>query len=253
MLSEDALAYDEQIEIEPPRTLQPADSNNNQLDKGSKIIKTGHMSFEVIDLHQVKHSVDSILAIHKGYYETETFHKYSHNSSYKLKVRVPFNDYNNFLKALESGAGKLISKNLKADDVTEQYVDLTIRRDNALAYIQRYNELLKKAQTIKEILNIQDEIRRLEEEVESKTGRIKYMDDKVRYSTLDIELTEKTTVVLAEVKYGTKMLAAFRSGFNTGSELLLVLIRLWPLLIFILIMYLGRYRLKNVLKKQKIK
>ena len=214
----------------PASTEQTQRPKGLQVEKGSKIIKTGSMTFEVKDILAVKQNINSLLSKADGYFEHENFHNFSNQASYKLKVRIPLNNYEQFVSGLESGIGKLTAKNLKADDVTEQYIDLQIRRDNALAYVQRYSELLNKAVTIEDVLEIQDEIRKLELEIESKTGRLKYLDDKVKYSTLDINLTEKTPVALAKINYGGRLVSAFKLGFRGLSEFILVVVQLWPFL-----------------------
>jgi len=42
----------------------------------------------------------------------------------------------------------LNAKNISLTDVTEEYVDLNIRLENNLAYLNQYKEILKKAKTI---------------------------------------------------------------------------------------------------------
>ncbi len=187
------LSIEEELEIEPPRTAEaPSSPAEYELQKGSKIIKSGDMTFEVEQLEVVKSKVDSILLTSKGYYENEVFNAYGNRNTYSLTLRMPTSRFDSFVKILENGIGQLTSKNIRAKDVTEEYVDLNIRLDNNLSYLRQYKLILKKAKTIKEILNVQEKIRRIEEEIESKKGRLKYLDDKVKFSTLHLELSELT-------------------------------------------------------------
>ena len=73
--------------------------------------------------------------------------------------------------------GELKVKNISAKDVTEEYVDLKIRVGNKLAVLAQYKVILQKAISIEEILEVNEKIRRLEEEIESKKGRIRFLDD----------------------------------------------------------------------------
>ena len=128
-------------------------------------------------------------------YEKEQYNSYGNRNSYSLLLRIPNTKFDSLVNLLEIGIGTLESKNLTSKDVTEEYTDLNIRLENSLAYVIQYKEILKKSKTVKEILEVQEKIRRIEEEIESKKGRIKYLDDKVKYSTLSIEVTELITRV----------------------------------------------------------
>ena len=61
--------------------------------------------------------------------------------------------------------------------MTDQFIDLETRLENKRNYLKRYNDLLLKANSIKEILEIEEKIRALEEEIESATGQLKYLSD----------------------------------------------------------------------------
>ncbi|WP_083391928.1 DUF4349 domain-containing protein [Epilithonimonas lactis] len=59
-----------------------------------------------------------------------------------------------------------------------------MRLENKLTYLEKYRDLLKKSNSTKDILEIQENIRALEEEIESSKGRLKFIDDKVKYSII---------------------------------------------------------------------
>ncbi len=84
----------------------------------------------------------------------------------------------------------MLSKNISADDVSEEYVDLQIRQDNKQAYAVQYRKLLKRAGSIKDILEVQEKLRHIESGIDRINGRLKFLDDRVSYSTLDVELRE---------------------------------------------------------------
>jgi len=71
-------------------------------------------------------------------------------------------------------------------------VDGEIRLNSKRLFRNRYNELLTKAGKVVDILAIEENIRVLQEEIESTEGRLKFLDDQVLYSTIDLTLlTEK--------------------------------------------------------------
>lgn len=245
----EAAYYDDQ-EMESPRTSKlpppppaPEESNQaqkirNSIEKGSKIIKDGDLKVAVDNLKGTKTEIDSTLKKFSGYYEKENYTLGTYNSIYHLTIRVPSQNFEALLKAIEMGTGKILEKNISARDVTDQYVDVAIRLDNNKTYLGRYRTLLNKANSIKDILEIQEKIRRIEEEIDSRTGRLKYMDDQVRFSTLRLELHQEHKVVAAKKvrNFGEQLITAFKSGIDGFLDFALFLIGIWPfMLIFGLI------------------
>lgn len=100
----------------------------------------------------------------------------------------------NFIPALNDVAtfGKVVDKNIHSVDMTDDYNDLKIRLENAEKSRQRYMELLASAHTIDEILRVEREIDRLTLEVEQYKGKLAMMDDQVYYSTITVNIHEKT-------------------------------------------------------------
>ena len=225
----------EEEPIENPRTAEPPPPPEEYtIEKGSKIIKNGNMKFEVTDLESVKSRIDSSLRSVNAYYENEQFNDYSNRSSYSLAIRIPNAKFDSLINDFESGIGKLTTKNIQAKDATEEYVDLNIRLVNNLMYLTQYRSILAKAKSIKEILEIQEMIRRIEEEIESKKGRIKYLDDRVSFSTLNLEITELNTLVISDnPSYFLRTGNAFMSGIEGFLEFTIAVVHVWPLILFL--------------------
>ncbi len=237
-------------EMEPSRTAEAPPPPETELEKGSKIIKNGNLTFEVENLKNSKSSVDSILKNLNGYYENEQFSSYGNRNNYSLKIRIPNSRFDTLILLLENGNGKLIDKNISAKDVTEEYVDLNIRLNNNLAYLDQFKELLKKAKTIKDILDIQEKIRGLEEEIESKKGRIKFLDDKVQFSTIQLELFEYFEMENNGNSFLDKIKNAFQNGFQLFLNMLIGLVNLWPILLLIVLISLMRKNIFRFFKRK---
>jgi len=250
-IHEDAYTFEEEMEIDQQRTSKPPPPppSELQLEKGSKIIKNGFMRFEVSGLESAKAKVDSVLTYFKGYYENEQFDSFGARNTYSLLLRIPSVKFDSLVTSIESGVGELNSKNINSRDVTEEYLDLNIRLDNNLAYLAQYKEILRKAKTVEEILEVQERIRRIEEEIDSKKGRLKYLDDKVEFSVLKLELTELIETEIATTpKFLIRLGNAFNSGFQSFINFIVGFVSVWPFVILFLFLIIGR---KSILKKVK--
>lgn len=251
---DDALAIEDEIQIEPPRSAEPAAPPGYELEKVNRVIKNGFMKFQVSDLEGAKIKADSLLSRAGGYYENEQYNSYGNRVSYSLSIRVPNVKFDSLVFLLEKGVGRLEAKNVKVKDITEEYVDLSIRLDNNLAYLNQYREILKKARSVKDILEVQDKIRIIEEEIERNKGRLKYLNDKIMFSTLKIEITEFVEAELSNTPgFGRRIANAFHSGIQVFLNILVRIVGLWPFLVLLLFVVLGRKAvLSNFQKRNAI-
>lgn len=194
--------------------------------------------------------VDTIVQLHGGYYASERLINSDWETSYHLNIRIPGERFERFISDIETGDGEILIKEINARDVTDQFIDLETRLENKRNYLKRYNDLLLKANSIKEILEIEEKIRALEEEIESATGRLKYLSDQVGYSTLDLTIsTQKNFKYSPENrdKFTERLKQSLSKGWFGLVDFFLFLIHIWPIwIIGVLIFYAWRkYKMRN--------
>jgi hypothetical protein len=197
-----------------------------------KIIKDGRMGLRVDELETTKQSIDSLLIKHKGYYAQETLQHEAYESTFSLKIRVPNENYESLIAAIESGKGKILYKEIDTRDVTEQFVDIETRLDNKRSYLLRYQELLKQAKSIKEILEVEEHIRSLVEEIESAEGRLRYLSNQVAYSTLDLAISKENDYKFTPERkenFIERLKEALSTGWDGFVDFIIFLLSAWPL------------------------
>ncbi len=222
--------------------------------QSKKIIRDGRMQIEVASLADTKYMIDTLLKSSDGYYANESFDKNDYQSSYTLKIRVPSAKFDTFIKTIESGGGDIQFKEIGARDVTDQFIDLESRLTNKRNYLQRYNELLKQAKSVSEILEIQERIRVLEEEVESTVGRLKYLTDQVDFSTLDLTISLKKEYKYNPEKrdrFGERFKQSLSKGWFGFVDFLLFIIKIWPFWILLVVSYAFWKRFRTAKHKNK--
>jgi len=135
--------------------------------------------------------------------------------------------------------------------VTEEYLDLGIRLENNTAYLKRYKELLNKAKSIKDIIQIQEKIRKIELLIDSSKGRMKFLNNKVNFSSLTIDLITKPKeyVAHASPSFFENVLEAFKNGFSGVLYFILFMANIWPLLIVVSLILLFRKKMTFAFRK----
>ena len=194
-----------------------------------KIIKTANISFGVSDYKKSKPNINKIIAKHKGYIASESENNSSYSISNTIIIRVPAESFEKLLTDLEGEAEEFESKSINTSDVTEEYVDILSRLKNKKKVEAQYIELLKKARTIAEILEVNEHIRRLREEIEAKEGRLNYLKNQVGFSTITVYVHQDYNTV----SYGFihKIEKALGGGWEGFLGFIIGLLYIWPLLI----------------------
>ena len=222
-------------EISISDDLEISEEQNVQIDK-KKIIKNGRLGIRVNELNETKLQVDALIAKYNGYYANENLINSDYESSFDLNIRIPASHFEKFISELETGKGEILYKSIAAQDVTAQYIDLETRLESKRSYLTRYKEILKQAKTIKDILEIEEMIRNLQEEIESTEGHLRYLSDQVSYSTLNLNLSKEVEFTYSPEKrtnFIVKLKQSLSNGWFGFVDFLLVLVHIWPLWILL--------------------
>jgi hypothetical protein len=117
----------------------------------------------------------------------------------RITVRVPASDFERTVdEAIK--LGDVHRREVTAQDVTAEYLDIQIRLKNALAMRERLEELLQKAQDVKEALKVEEQLGRVAEQIEVMKGRLKYLREVTSFSTISVEVAERSAPLDSRVE-----------------------------------------------------
>ena len=255
VLPEDEVATKAFSPDSPPKMQMP-NSEAKPIDKTinlKKIIKSGDMTIEVADIKTAQEKIQNFVKNNKAYIQNERFSNAETQTTLSMEIRIPNQNFDNLINSFSDEIGSISEKNIRVQDVTEEYTDVSIRLKNKLAYLEKYRDLLKRSASTKDLLEIQEKIRGLEEEIESSEGRLRYLDDQVNYSTLDLTLIREKprNTVTSKIGFGSRLVDSVANGWNIFVNFSLEIVSLWPFLFIIpiIILFWKKWR-KGKLKKQ---
>lgn len=151
----------------------------------SKIIYTARFTMAVSKVEESLAAVEKIARDQGGFLAVK------HDR--EIVVRVPREKFEIAMAAI-SKTGDVLHRDIQAQDVTEEVVDLEIRIKNAHAMQDRLKALLQKA-AVKEAIEIEKELNRVTQELELLEGKIKVLKDKIAYSTITVAFEPRTSSV----------------------------------------------------------
>ncbi|WP_452230534.1 MULTISPECIES: DUF4349 domain-containing protein [unclassified Lacinutrix] len=212
-----------------------------------KVIKESFLRFETQDLEKTYQEIFSFVNQNKGFIQEDNSSTSYNTITRSLIIRMPSNGFQKTIDSISNQVAYFDSKRISSKDVTEDFIDLEARLQAKRTLETRYLELLSKAKNVKEILEIERELSVLREEIESKQGRLKYLQSRVSLSTINIDFYKETAESGVTISYGTKMANAIKSGFNGISLFFLGVLHIWP---FILILGFAIFFFKRWLTKK---
>ena len=130
----------------------------------------------------------------------------------RVVLRVPTGKYEEVLTELE-GTGKLVERKAKAEDVTDQVVDVESRITTQRASVARIRELMDRATKLSDVVTLEGELSTRQADLESLLARQKSLKDRTSLATVTLTLSE-TAVKKADKDDEPGFVDALAGGWN---------------------------------------
>ena len=178
------------------------------------IIRTGVAGIEVDSLDTAIARVRTLALRVNGYVANTTVQGGKDQlRSASLEVKIPAERFDDVLAGL-APIGKVESVNVNAEDVGEEYVDITARVENAHRLEARIIDLLaNRTGKLQDVLSVEHELARVREEIERYEGRMRFLRSRAALSTLTIEVHEHAPIIVPVAGDGP-MTYAFRQAWS---------------------------------------
>ncbi len=105
-------------------------------------------------------------------------------------VRVPSDRFEDTLTEL-GDIGRIESQFVDTQDVTDEFVDLEARIRNARTAEHVLLNLMDEATTIADTIRVQNQLERVQENIERMRGRLRVLEDQTSFSTLAVDVIEE--------------------------------------------------------------
>jgi hypothetical protein len=112
-----------------------------------------------------------------------------------VELKIPAAKYDEAVGSLSS-IGKVETVNSNAQDVGEEFVDITARVNNSRKLEERLlNLLATRTGKLDDVLRVERELARVREEIERYEGRLRYLSTRAAVSTLNITIHEPAPIL----------------------------------------------------------
>lgn len=160
------------------------------------MIRTGYATLEVSKLDPAIAQVRALANKVGGYItNTSTTGGRDQVRGAMLEIRIPSPSYDEAVAAL-TAIGRVEVAQTNAQDVGEEFVDMTARIENARKLETRLIELLAaRTGRLQDVLAVERELARVRTEIDQMEGRLRFLKNRVALSTLTVNLHEPQPLI----------------------------------------------------------
>lgn len=159
------------------------------------VIRNGTASLEVDSLELAIAALHQLATAMGGYIGNSSQAAGSYNErTATLELKIPTARYDNAISNL-APIGKIESQTSTAEDVGEEFFDISARQANSRRLEERLITLLAtRTGKLEDVLAVERELARVREEIERYEGRLRYLKAHVATSTLAVTVHEKRAI-----------------------------------------------------------
>ncbi|MFI2206329.1 DUF4349 domain-containing protein [Streptomyces sp. NPDC020192] len=155
------------------------------------IIRTASLTVEVKDAGKALAEARTTAESAGGYVGQEsTSREADGHERTQVVLRVPSATYDEVLTALQ-GTGRLVERTAKAEDVTDQVVDVDSRVRSQRASVDRIRALMGRADKLSDVVSLEGELSSREADLEALLAQQASLKDRTSLATITLSLSEK--------------------------------------------------------------
>lgn len=244
---------------------------------GRKLITTMNISAETESFDELMGTLEGQIVSLGGYIENsdqwnggvDYYGERLNQRNASLTIRIPSDKLDSFVAVMEEKSN-ITSKGRSVEDVTLAYVDLESHKKALLTAQDRLLELLEKAETVEDLISIEEKLADIRYQLESMESQLRTYDNRIDYSTVYLQIQEVKRLTpqeelttwgriksgFAENLYGAKQDIL---NFVVNVIINIPYIVIWAILLIIvlvIVILLAKYekkkKVKRLLKRQEM-
>lgn len=244
---------DYEVVSDEAQTALQSEVGISQVPADLKIIKSANARYKVENVKTATRKIKRIAQSYGAYISDLRFENNLYQKENRFTIKIPQQHFDTMMDSIGFMVEFVEYENITTKDVTEEYIDIQTRLETKKEVKARYEMILRKnAITVEDILTTEDKLRIIQEEIESAQGRLKYLTNKVSYSTIQIDLYETVAYKEEPESYSKTFFAKGKEGLTYGwhiiESLILALIYVWPLVIIGTVLF---FVIRKKIRKRK--
>lgn len=233
------------------RTEEAASESESPEERPDKIIYSADATVETTDFDTTVGKIDELVEAYGGWIESSSVTGANYNDIARGRVstrsafytlRIPSDSFSSVMEGL-SVLGNVPYSSIYTDNISAQYYDAQARLASLQTQETSLNRLMEKAESVEDIIIIEDKLTDVRYDIESIQSKLKNWDRKLSYSTVNLSVSEVEVYTPPTVvnpgffeRLGMALSDGFRSVGRFFTEALLVLTEALPALLLLAVL-----------------
>ncbi len=242
-------------------TSQSGGENTPEIDP-EKIIYSGSATLETEHFEETVEAVRKLIAERGGFIESSSLSGSNYYSARlrtaSFTLRVPSGTFTEIMNTF-SDYGNVPYSHTYTENISARYYDTAARLTAYETQEQRLLEMMEQAETVSDLITIEDRLTELRYEIESLQSTLNRWDRQVSYSSISLEIREvREYTPEVEQSFGQQLVRSLRQGWTNTVEFLraalLWLLESLPVLVLLAVLILiARVLIRKWTKKRREK
>ncbi len=153
---------------------------------GRNVTVSAYLKLKVSDVNSAQSKLSQIALKYDGYVQSSSIYE---GGGY-VTLEIPVERLEDALKDIRS-LGKVEIEQKNVEDVTEQVLDVETRLKSLKATESRLMDLLNKAESVKDIIEIEDKLSQVRQQIEWLEAMRRNLQTMINYATVNVELKKE--------------------------------------------------------------
>lgn len=218
------------------------------IDENSKIIINCDLTIQTKEFDKTNSKLSELVDNYEGYIQNSSIYNYENRNDAYYTIRIPASSFNDFVNGAKE-IGYVKSINTSIDDVTDSYFDIEARISSLKVQKEKLDQMYSQCTTIDEIISVEQRLSEVQYEIDSYQATINNYDLLIKYSTINVSITEVKDITTPSNSFIDDIKNAFIDSYqvfiNFVQNMIITLIYLLPFIIVLVIIIL-------IIKKTRI-
>ena len=222
-----------------------------------KIVWSGYLRIESTEYEKALQEMELLMKRYQV--KVESSEEYDGSSWYNgsdssrvmnWQLRIPSEHFQSFFEDAGEISGQIRTKSTSSSDMTKRYSDTAIQIESLTIQQENLMEMMKKAQSIEDMLAIEDRLAEVRSQLRILTDSNAQIDYDVDWSTISVELQEVHVYQKENITYWQRLQQAAGNSLvefveALGDFLVTFLYAIPYLVVLAILIWLGRKVLRN--------
>lgn len=182
-----------------------------------RVIRTGFLAMVVASPAESMEAVRAIAARHGGWVETAQMSSTRNQLPFAaITIRVPEERFDAARREIRTLSQQIQNDRTDTQDVTGQYVDLEAAIKNFRAEEAQYQEIMRRAGTIKDTLQVAERLADVRGRIERSQAQLNVLSRQVAMATITVNLNVEPVPVAQDVTWHP--IAKFKAAFADAQR-----------------------------------